>query len=59
MASLLYIYNKLHGNIKSHYISNKPLYILGEHSKELDTKNVVFLSFGKIPDSEFKLIEHI
>jgi len=47
------------GNIKSHYSPNKPLYILGEHSKELDTKNAAFLSFGKIPGSEFQRIEYL
>lgn len=47
------------GNIKSHYSPNKPLYILGENSKELNTKNAAFLSFGKKPVDEFKLIEYL
>jgi L-threonylcarbamoyladenylate synthase len=47
------------GNIKSHYSPNKPLYILGENSKGLDTKNAAFLSFSKIPEEEFKLIEYL
>lgn len=47
------------GNIKSHYSPNKPLYILGENSKKLNTKNAAFLSFGKIPDNEFKIIEYL
>lgn len=47
------------GNIKSHYSPNKPLYMLGEYPKELNTKNAAFLSFGKIPESEFKYIEYI
>jgi len=47
------------GNIKSHYSPNKPLYILGEHSIELNTKNAAFLSFGKKPESEFKIIEYL
>lgn len=47
------------GNIKSHYSPDKPLYILGEYSKVLNTKNAAFLSFGKKPDSEFKHIEYL
>lgn len=47
------------GNIKSHYSPNKPLYILGEYSKELNTKNAAFLSFGRKADSEFKHIEYL
>lgn len=47
------------GHIKSHYSPNKPLYILGENSKELKTKNAAFLSFGTKPSSEFKLVEYL
>ncbi len=47
------------GNIKSHYSPNKPLYILGEHSKNFDTKNAAFLSFGSNPITEFKHIEYL
>lgn len=47
------------GNIKSHYSPNKPLYILGEHPNNLNTKNAAFLSFGSKPEQEFKLIEYL
>jgi L-threonylcarbamoyladenylate synthase len=47
------------GNINSHYSPNKPLYILGEYTKELNTKNAAFLSFGKKPGGEFKMIEYL
>ncbi|MBK7094467.1 MAG: threonylcarbamoyl-AMP synthase [Saprospiraceae bacterium] len=47
------------GNIKSHYSPNKPLYILGDNLEGLDTKNAAFLSFGTIPDREFKIIEFL
>lgn len=47
------------GHIKSHYSPNKPLYILGENSKELNTRNAAFLSFGAKPKSEFKLVEYL
>jgi L-threonylcarbamoyladenylate synthase len=47
------------GNIKSHYSPNKPLYILGENSSKLKTENAAFLSFGKMPESEFKLVEYL
>ena len=47
------------GNIKSHYSPNKPLYILGEHPNNLNTKNAAFLSFGSKPEQEFKQIEYL
>jgi L-threonylcarbamoyladenylate synthase len=47
------------GNIKSHYSPIKPLYILGENPKQLNTKNAAFLSFGAKPSSEFKLVEYL
>lgn len=47
------------GYLKSHYRPNKPLYILGEHPQKMNTKNGAFLSFGKKPDREYKLIEYL
>jgi L-threonylcarbamoyladenylate synthase len=47
------------GNIKSHYSPDKPLYILGENPKGLNTKKAAFLSFSMKPDREYKLIEYL
>jgi L-threonylcarbamoyladenylate synthase len=47
------------GNIKSHYSPNKPLYLLDEKPGNLNTKNAAFLSFGKPPDSDFKIVEYL
>jgi len=47
------------GNLKSHYSPNKPLFLQGEYTQKLNTKNAVFLSFGKKPASEFKHIEYL
>lgn len=47
------------GHIKSHYSPNKPLYILGEYTKDLNTSNAAFLSFGSDPEGTYKIIEQL
>lgn len=47
------------GNLESHYSPVKPLYLWGEHLKDMDTKNAAFLSFGTIPVQKYKTIEYL
>jgi L-threonylcarbamoyladenylate synthase len=47
------------GNLESHYSPDKPLYIWGEQLKDLDIKKGAFLSFGTIPNEDFKIVEFL
>ncbi|MBN2747302.1 MAG: threonylcarbamoyl-AMP synthase [Bacteroidales bacterium] len=47
------------GHIKSHYSPTKPIYILNEDSKRMNTKNAAFLSFGSSAEFDVKTTEFL
>ncbi|MGE5355258.1 MAG: L-threonylcarbamoyladenylate synthase [Deltaproteobacteria bacterium] len=47
------------GTLESHYSPTKPLFILGNGLKVTDTSNAAFLSFGSIPDKNYKITEYL